>query len=236
MYKYYKIAGLNVAMKSFGRTVLQAKPYLSDFSGEADITINVDSTAMQKDHPGTDADLCEYLCTGISFYRQLLLFGGLRLHASAVVVDGKAYIFTADSGVGKSTHTELYLKNFGDRAFILNDDKPALRLEKDGWFAYGTPWSGKHDISVNARFPIAGIAVLERGEENAIERFSGVEMVSAIIKQVNRPKAVQYRVKMLELLDNLVTNVPIWRLRCNTNKEAAEVSYLAMSQQKGENV
>jgi hypothetical protein len=236
MYKHYKIAGLNVAMKSFGRTVLQAEPYLADFSEQADITIDVDSNLMQKAHPGTDADLCEYLCTGISFYRQLLLFGGLRLHASAVVVDGKAYLFTADSGVGKSTHTQLYLKEFGDRAFILNDDKPALRLENDGWFAYGTPWSGKHDISVNGRFPVAGIAVLERGEENTIERFSGLDMVRAVIKQVNRPKAAEYRVKMLELLDNLVTNVPIWRLRCNTNKEAALVSYLAMSHKKGEDV
>lgn len=236
MYKYYKIAGLNVAMKTFGTTLLQAKPYLCDFSGQADITIDVDIAPMQKDHPGIDADLCEYILTGSSFYRQLLLFGGLRLHASAVVVDGRAYLFTADSGVGKSTHTQLYLKQFGDRAFILNDDKPALRLEDDGWFAYGTPWSGKHDISVNDRFPIAGIAVLERCEENTIERFSGVDMISAIIKQVNRPKAAEYRIKMLELLDALVTNVPIWRLKCTTNDEAVLVSYQAMSQQKGENV
>ena len=48
------------------------------------------------------------------------------LHSSAVVADGKAYLFTADSGTGKSTHTQLWPRMFGDRAYILNDDKPAL--------------------------------------------------------------------------------------------------------------
>ena len=61
--------------------------------------------------------------------------------------------------MGKSTHARLWQQQFpGARVF--NDDKPALRLVEDRWYAYGTPWSGKHDISVNTGVPVAGVAVL----------------------------------------------------------------------------
>lgn len=236
MFEYYQIAGLTVAMKSFGKTVAQAKPYLCPKKEPADITIDVDYRVLQALHPDASPDDCEYQCTGISFYRQLLDFGGIMLHSSGVVVDGKAYLFTADPGTGKSTHTGLYLQEFGDRAYILNDDKPALRLEDGGWFAYGTPWSGKHDISVSARVPVAGIAVLEQAADNAIAPLEGIDAIHAILKQVNRPKAAQYRVKLLELLDQLITQVPIWRLQCNMDRSAARLSYRVMSDRKGETV
>jgi len=163
--------------------------------------------------------------------REKLGFDGLMLHASAVVVDGKAYLFTADSGTGKSTHTRLWLERFGSRAYILNDDKPALRLEEDGWYAYGTPWSGKNDISVDARVPVAGIAVIERAAENSIAPFGGVPAIREILKQVNRPRDTTCREKLLELMDLLITRVPVWKLRCNMDPEAAEVSFGAMSKE-----
>lgn len=228
MEQYYKIAGLTVKMDSFGRIVEQAAPYLTAPCPDAQIVIKSSWQEMKERYPGCPDDLGEYMATGSSFYRQLLDYDGMMLHSSAVVVDGQAYLFTADSGTGKSTHTRLWLEKFGDRAFILNDDKPALRLEADGWYAYGTPWSGKHDISVDTRAPVAGIAILERGEVNSIEPFGGIAAIRAILMQANRPRDKAYREKLLELLDKLITQVPIWKLRCNMDLEAAEVSYRAM--------
>jgi len=154
------------------------------------------------------------------------------LHSSAVVVDGRAYLFTADSGTGKSTHASLWLRQFPNNAYILNDDKPALRLINGTWYAFGTPWSGKNDISVNAGVPVAGIAVLERGENNEIAPFSGVAAIHALLKQVNRPILMEYRVLLLELLDKLITKVPVWKLKCNLDAEAAIAAYEGMSGQK----
>ncbi len=232
MRQFYRIAGLNVEMDSFGRSVEQAQPYRIEHCTQSDIIIESNWPSKKKDYPLLSDSDGEYLATGFSFYKQLLFHHGFQLHSSAVVVDGKAYLFTADSGTGKSTHTSLWLQQFGERAFILNDDKPALRLEDGVWYAYGTPWSGKHDISVNTRVPVAGIACLERGEENRIESFSGQEAVLTILRQSNRPKAPEYRIKLLELLDKLITQVPIWKLRCNMDPEAAIVSYEAMSGEK----
>lgn len=229
MEQIYRIAGLTVAMDTFGRTLEQAKPYLIDDNSQVDF--RVDSFWERCKHlvPNVSDDLGEYLYSGYDFYRNLLKHDGLMLHSSAVVVDDKAYLFTADSGTGKSTHTGLWLKKFGDRAYILNDDKPAIRREKDGWYAYGTPWSGKHDISRNHRVKLAGIAVVNRGEENSIQPFGGVEAIHAVMKQVNRPAGMEFRFNLMDLLDRLLTEVPVWKLYCNMEPQAAEVSYRAMS-------
>lgn len=228
----YRIAGLIVEMDSFGRILEQALPYRCDDCLSPDIIISSLRDAVQSRIPNADDDLAEYVGTGLSFYKALLNFDGFQLHSSAVVVDGKAYLFTANSGTGKSTHTGLWLKLFGEKSFILNDDKPALRLEDGVWYAYGTPWSGKHDISVNARIPVAGIACIERGECNEIEPFAGRDAVLAILRQANRPRAAEYRIKLLDLLDQLITRVPIWKLRCNMDLEAAIVAYEVMSGNK----
>lgn len=232
MLQYYKIAGLTVAMDSFGRTEEQARRYLCEADEHPDIVISSRYDYFRSRYSLWSDDDCEYLGTGVDFYKQLMLFGGFQLHSSAVVVDGRAYLFTADSGTGKSTHTGLWMELFGDRAFILNDDKPAVRLENGAWYAYGTPWSGKNDISANARAPIAGIALIERGENNEIAPLGGWDAVYAILRQSNRPKAAEYRRILLDLLDQLITQVPIWKLKCNMDPEAAIVSYEAMSGEK----
>lgn len=228
--KHYCIAGLRVAMDSYGRTLKQAIPYEIDINGEPDIVINAHAESLHRRNPHLSLEDCEYMSTGRSFYTQLMRYEGMMLHSSCVVMDGNAYLFTAPSGTGKSTHTTLWLKQFGDRAFILNDDKPALRFESGTWYAYGTPWSGKHDISRNIRVPVKAIAVVERSEINEIERYNSNDVIHFLLTQVVRPKNVEYRTILLELLDKLLTMVPIWKLKCNMNPEAALISYQAMSE------
>lgn len=229
MIQYYKVANLTVEMSSFGRTVRQAEPYRCA-PAEPDIVITSNWQELQKRQPHLSDEDCEYMCTGGSFYRQLLQFDGMLLHASAVVKDGYAYLFSAPCGTGKSTHTRLWLKVFGEDAYILNDDKPALRFENGRWYAYGTPWSGKHDISTNARVPVAGICFLQQAQENTIVPFAGAKAIFALMEQTARPAATAQRARLMELLDKLLTNLPVWKMGCNMDPSAAEISYKAMSQ------
>jgi len=225
----YLIAGLRVRMGSFGRTLSQAEPYLTEIVGAADITITSDPQRLKEQQPHLSLDDCEYLCTGGSFYRQLLDFNGMLLHASAVVMDGYAYLFSAPCGTGKSTHTNMWKAAFGYAVVMLNDDKPALRKEDGRWYAYGTPWSGKTDRNINMRVPLGGICVLTRGEINEIEPYCGAAAIFSLLDQTVRPKAVNVRGRLLELLDDLMSSVPVWKLRCTPTKEAALVSQAAMS-------
>lgn len=231
MERDYLIAGLRVRMNSFGRILSQAEPYLTKTSGDVDITITSDPHSLKEKQPHLSLDDCEYLCTGGSFYRQLLDFDGMMLHSSAVVMDGYAYLFSAPCGTGKSTHTNMWKEAFGSSVVMLNDDKPALRRENDRWYAYGTPWSGKTDQNINMRVPIGGICVLTRGEQNYIEPYNGASAIFSLLDQTVRPKTENIRGRLLELLDDLMTSVPIWKLRCTPTKEAALVSQAAMSKE-----
>lgn len=230
MLRYYRIAGLAVQMDTHGRTLRQAEPYQSDAETEADIIIRSYAALLKEKQPHLSEDDSEYLSTGSSFYNQLLRFDGMLLHSSAVVMDGQAYLFSAPCGTGKSTHTALWQQVFGrERAQILNDDKPALRLENGQFYAYGTPWSGKTDANLNLRVPLGGICLLRRGEVNKIEPYGGLSALHALLEQTARPMNADLMKRLLGLLDQLLRTVPIWKMECNMDPEAAQVSYSAMS-------
>lgn len=228
MDQYYKITGLSVKMDSFGRTVTQAEPYRTEAVEKPDIVIRGDWKQLQAQQPHLSDEDAEYLVTGGSFYRQLLKFGGMVIHSSAVVRDGKAYLFSAPCGTGKSTHTALWCGMFPD-AVILNDDKPAIRREDGRWYAYGTPWSGKTDQNLNLRTELAGICLLRRGEENRIRPFGGAKAIHDLLEQTVRPRDPGMLGNLLELMDKLLTEVPVWEMECNMDPDAPRVSYEAMS-------
>ena len=172
-------------------------------------------------------------------------YDAMLFHASALAIDGRAYLFTAPSGTGKSTHAALWRHCFGDRVTMINDDKPLLHVAsesaqtgKDGTSAqpqvlvYGTPWDGKHRLSTNTVAPVAGICLLERGEENDIERIAKEKAFPRLLQQTYRPQSPVALMKTMELLDAVASNVPLYRLRCNMEPEAARVAYDMMSGSK----
>lgn len=232
MEKDYLIAGLRVRMDSYGRTEKQAAPYEIEKAGEPDILIRSAAWYLKQAQPEMDEETCEYIATGVSFYRQLPKHNALIIHSSAVMMDGYAYLFSAPCGTGKSTHTSLWQEAFGaDRAQILNDDKPALRFEDGRWYAYGTPWSGKTSLNINQRVPVGGICILSRGETNEIVPYGGIRATTELLEQTTRYGKEEYCGKLLELMDSLITNVPVWKLKCNPTTEAALVSHKAMSEE-----
>ncbi len=159
---------------------------------------------------------------------KLLPSGVLLVHGSCIAVDGEAYLFTAKSGTGKSTHTRLWRERFGQRAVMVNDDKPLLRLTAEGILAYGTPWSGKHGLSTNIALPLKAICILERGEENRIEPVEPGAAFPALLQQIYRPGDPGGLLAVVDLTERLVNTLPIYRLQCNMEPSAAEVSYGGM--------
>lgn len=226
--KRYFIAGLTVDMEASGRTEVRAAPYEIPPVGPADITLNCDAEAILKLNPFLeDLEMAAYMGFGAIFSRKLLNFDGSFLHSSAVIYDGRAYLFSAPSGTGKSTHTEKWCRLF--QATYLNDDKPALRLVDGQWMAYGTPWSGKHDLSSPVGVPLGGIAFLKRGDENKICALPPSKAVPNFMSQSLWKLQKDQMEKQLALLDSLVRSVPIWELTCRNDDDAAFVSFKAMT-------
>ena len=155
----------------------------------------------------------------------------LMLHGSTVAVDGKAYLFTAPCGTGKSTHTRLWRELFGERAIMVNDDKPFLRISDDQVLAYGSPWSGKHGLASNVCVPLQGVCSLHRGKVNVIHRVEANCLKDLLLHQVHMPEDTTFAQKSAALLDSLMERVALWEMECNKELKAAEVAYLAMSGQ-----
>lgn len=157
---------------------------------------------------------------------ELLTRETIMMHGSTVAVDGQAYLFTAPCGTGKSTHTRLWREVFGERAVMVNDDKPFLKLTGDGVLAYGSPWTGKHGLGSNVRFPLKGICILKRGNENRIRRIGPEEARAMLRHQSFQPAETPDSV--LPLVERLMELVPLWQMECTKEHAAAEVAYKSM--------
>ena len=173
----------------------------------------------------------DYLET-LAVYRkiadEMLEYNTILFHGSVVSVDNIGYLFTAKSGTGKSTHTSLWRELFKERAIMVNDDKPLLRVTENGVTAYGTPWNGKHRLSTNMGVPLNAICVLERSDENHIEKVTAESVYNMLVQQVYRPQNPQKLLKTLQLIDVMADNVNFYRLGCNMDISAAEIAYNGM--------
>ena len=224
-----KIADLYVDVPTAGGLASRCGAYQSDESLEADIVIREERYRPEKYPAGVSQDLLAYMESATQFFTQLLRFGGVYLHASCVEVDGRAYLFSADSGTGKSTHTRLWLQMFGEKAVIFNDDKPALRRIDGIWYAYGLPWCGKDGINVNKRVPLAGICFLKQADHNAIRRLNSSDAIGRLMQQTLRKvRRVENLDVILSNFDKLIREIPIFELENRPEPAAAQLSYETM--------
>ncbi|MBR1393089.1 MAG: hypothetical protein IJ561_04570 [Ruminococcus sp.] len=149
-------------------------------------------------------------------------------HGSCIAVDGQAYLFTAKSGTGKSTHTRLWRQLLGDRDIMVNDDKPLIRADGSGITVFGTPYNGKHRLGENISMPQKAVCILERAKENTIRRIDKSEAYPMLIQQTYRPADGAALAKTLTLIDRLAEQVELYRLGANMDISAAETAYNAM--------
>lgn len=160
--------------------------------------------------------------------QKMLDYNTFLFHGSVIAVDGEAYLFTAKSGTGKSTHTRLWKEYFGERAVMVNDDKPLVKVTNNTVRVYGTPYNGKHHIGNNISAPLKAVCVLERAESNNIHTITGSEVYAIFLQQVYRPTESEKLLKTLSLIDLMIKNVRLYKLCCNMNISAAEIAYNGM--------
>jgi hypothetical protein len=174
----------------------------------------------------------EYLET-LAVYRKIVevlpQYNAFLFHGSAVAVDGVAYLFTAKSGTGKSTHVSFYREKFGERAVMVNDDKPLILIKDNKAFVCGTPWCGKHNLGNNIISPLKAICVLKRGSKNVISKVKFGNVFDIIIGQAYRPQNPKNLLSFVELVSKLSILTNFYELSCNLDPDSALVSYSGMN-------
>ena len=161
--------------------------------------------------------LSELLIAG--FYSYMSLRDTLLMHASAVCFNDKSIVFTAASGVGKTTQAELWQKY--RNATVINGDKVFLTRESDKILAWGSPWNGSSSYAENIGAEAAAIMILEQAEENSIRKLSGMEVLEKLLPHVFFPNwDVQCERAVFDLLNDLLSRTDVYLLLCRPDEDA----------------
>lgn len=237
MRNIYKFADIAVEVRNRGQYFYDCcVEYLAeDEEPKLSILATDEDLAYEQAHAEDDMKFSKSYLEFIALYRQfcekVLDFGVVLCHGSVVELDSKAFMFTAPSGTGKSTHARMWREAFGDKVIMINDDKPLLKFTEDGVYAYGTPWDGKHHLSTNRCAKLAGICFLHQAEENNIRRLPVEEAVPLLMNQIYRPRNMEALLKTMDYADKLISEVPMYSMGCNISEEAAEIACKTMREE-----
>lgn len=154
----------------------------------------------------------------------------LLAHGAVIEFEGRAYLFTAPSGTGKSTHIRLWRQYLGDTVRVINGDKPFVRIpecREELPVVYGTPWAGKEGWQRNDSAPLAGIVLLSRSELGAssIRPASAALNLDKIMRQIYFPPDASAAALTLDLLDAMLARVPVYELACDISEDAVSASF-----------
>ena len=242
----YRIAEQNIRITSIYNNVHEyCREYRMNAEDAEDVSIQVDIVQediererllskqeavreRQPAHRWSDAYL-EELAVYRSIAEQMPKYDTFLIHGSAVSVDGKAYLFTAKSGTGKSTHVRLWQELLGDRAVVINDDKPLVRITENHAVIYGTPYNGKHRSGSNISVPLKAICLLHQSEQNHIRPMIHKDAFPILLQQSYRSDNPETMSRIVSLLTKLTALVSFWEMDCNMDINAARVAFEAMS-------
>lgn len=170
----------------------------------------------------------EYL---LSLYRccdALLKHGECVFHGAVFSWRGRAFLFTAASGVGKTTQLRHWQTLCGDELTILNGDKPILqadrRPEGGSILIHPSPWKGKENLGEDCfrPMPLSGIIYLEQAGQNAIRRMTPQEAVEPILKRIlSTFETEETALAACAFEDQLLKKVPVWKLKNVGDLDAA---------------
>lgn len=162
---------------------------------------------------------CEFMLIYSEICTKIIEYEGIFLHSAVIEFDGTGYAFCAPSGMGKSTHVQLWEKYFKDRVSIINGDKPIIRIIDNKVYAYGTPWCGKERLCKNKRVELKAVCFFMRGE-NVVKNISIDEAVDFIFPQIFKPAGRDATKKTLDILEHIMERVKLYKAECDISEKA----------------
>ena len=166
----------------------------------------------------------------IAFVYSSAFYQTATIHASSVAIDYKGCAFIGPSGIGKSTHSRLWLEHVpGTR--LLNDDQPVLRLQPDGTVRiYGSPWSGKTECFRNEGADLKALFFMQQSLENKITRLTPIETFQRLMKATSIIGRDTVTFKAISHTQASVSGgVPAYLFKNQPTREAVGLSYHTFS-------
>ena len=166
----------------------------------------------------------------IGFETFLSLYQRMMLHASFVRYQQHAILFSAPSGMGKSTQAQLW-ETVKD-AEIINGDRVALGKTKQGWMAWGIPYAGSSMIYKNESGPIGAIVILKQAKENRIEKISGSMVFGHLYPELSiHHWDERFVERAMTFLMEIIREIPVFLLECLPDESAVHLLYQTLKQE-----
>ena len=144
-------------------------------------------------------------------------------HSSVVSCAGYGYMFLGKSGTGKSTHSSLWLKHISGTELV-NDDNPVVRRLPDGFYVFGSPWSGKTPCYRNIQYPLGGVVQLSQAPYNKIERLRPLTAYAALVPSISGKRWDKQVAEGLHQTEDMMAGeVAVWHLECLPDEAAARL-------------
>ena len=224
-----KIADKIIEVNAFNETT---KRYCKDFlcKGKADYIITLTEEDLRNE-ANVSSDGKVYVNEEISaLYRkiaELLVEDNIVVfHSSSFMVNGNAFLITARSGVGKSTHSRNLKEYIGDSFEYINDDKPLIKAYENNVTVYSNPWNGKERKGNDNSAPLKAVLFLARGETNTYRKIVNKEEIYIkMLTQIYLPKEKSKREKALKVADNILKNINFYEINVTKDIESAKMTY-----------
>lgn len=157
------------------------------------------------------------------FYTHAIQRRMVQIHSSMIDHHGNGLLFLGPSGIGKTTMAELWNQYRG--ALIINGDMNFVQETEEGFLGWGTPWHGSSPYCENTNVPVRALVVLKQADRNSIRELDGFEKVQLVSNNVIYPTWLENGMELcLDVLDHLLTSLPVYELRCRPDEEAVALT------------
>jgi hypothetical protein len=135
----------------------------------------------------------------------------LLIHSSAIVRNGKGYIFTGKSGSGKSTVTAL-----SEGSDVLNDEIALIDFAEETAVVHDTPFNGFFPNKVEGSAPLSALMLLKQATFHRLSRTSSAESIKTLSKEIIPPMGLETPLSssvywdMLEYAKRIVDAIPLY--------------------------
>jgi hypothetical protein len=153
-----------------------------------------------------------------AFHLATVRQGGVLLHASGVVLGGRAWVAVGPSGAGKSTFARLTCRAGGE---LLSDEVLAVLPEGR---VLGTPFRSDPDMVGTAReAPLGGLFALVHAPGESVEPLAPAAVVPLLLAQAFRvPSDGPTQAELLQRVAGLASGFPAYRFLFRNHPEAGE--------------
>lgn len=146
----------------------------------------------------------------------------VALHSVSVLYRDKVWLFSGQSGTGKSTHANLWQTYLNTP--IINGDLNLLSMEGKNAVVYGIPWCGTSGICDTKTYALGGIILLKQAPANYTNELTEDEKILLVSQRLISPSwnKQQFNTNLC-ITEKIVFNKLICRLHCTKDKEAMEI-------------